>query len=457
MYEIKFNRHGQALRQFTVTLSAYVDASRLRSRPLTKEQEGGGYAPFTGDTMIRHSFPIYRLRPPSFSALEKLVREYLAEQARTWRAVSAPGRDLPTKLRLSYLGVRFWIQQDLEADICEHFFAGTDPTAMRSIFRQNRVSSQPGGYYGYGQTSHGLSVRDGTSRLSYDKNTIYSYNMPLGRWIKGRDGERVLLVNGDGGPTVTTRKHQRRLRGYLESFTDRTWVKVLRPHTILPFSVLQAAWILEDDVTLLDMTPATIKVHHVPCAFSGCSDKEMEHTHPRLEHFLGETLFRLPDGRTFLSGLDRNDSPAKRSFYLCCLSKPVNTVKRGIESLRPRGVPKGAKRQGEWFFVEAPEYKPKEHSRYTRVPIVSDNGVRQAAEMVRVNVDSEKPQYVVPGREGRHVASTLVIDDAVYARGVITDKEHSRLRLGPVWHRVVKNTALEGWRYDAVQMRAQVD
>lgn len=25
------------------------------------------------------------------------------------------------------------------------------------------------------------------------------------------------------------------------------------------------------------------------------------------------------------------------------------------------------------------------------------------------------------------------------------------------WHRVVKNTAIEGWRYDAVQQRAQVD
>jgi hypothetical protein len=173
------------------------------------------------------------------------------------------------------------------------------------------------------------------------------------------------------------------------------------------------------------------------------TDGRLYHVWNTCVHWLGETLFTVepltgfgiePVRRYYVCGLDRNDDPNKRHFYLCRLPEgnAPKTVDEALTMLRPAEVPEGSSRQGEWFFVPAPELSVRRKDEQKQVPIVADKG----AEQIRGPVQA---------RRRRHVARRLYVNGAVFVRGKVKDAEHDELDLGEVWHRVIRNLADGSW------------
>lgn len=315
-----------------------------------------------------------------------------------------------------------------------------------------------GGYY-----KHGLYPEPGAARFSYDEHgVLWSYEvMQLARWLA--DG--TLLVNGDEGPSNMTKEQQRTMRAAIKRHPP---AKV----ALVPFSALRAARVDPRDVEIVDVTPDREIEQLVPCQSTKCADAGTSHKHPRKVHFLGETLFRVKhqewsdkaNARVarhdyFVSGLDRNDDPARRNFFLAQLpaARPApKTVDDALALLRPKGVPEDALRQGEWFLVPAPDKKFKSDLK----KIIKDTVARSNTEDLKAGVpivsDDSKEQveriknggWSMHARRERHRATRMVCNDAVYVSGMLRDAEHGALKLsdGKTWHKVVKNRAVGSWR-----------
>jgi hypothetical protein len=333
--------------------------------------------------------------------------------------------------------------------VLDHWLAGTDPENLSVVFNAGRTKNRAGTYFGYTMRRDGPMAERGTARFSYDeKGFLYSYDMPIALRMKHK-GKTFVLVNGDGSPSPATNAFMRQMRERLSEWSfahpDRP-LKRLIPHAFVPFSVLQSAQIRAKDVRVIATTPDRILKRKVP------DKRDIKGWSWRYDHFLGECLFTAQD-KTFVCGLDRNDKASKRMFYMCQIpvaKKRPKTVDEALEFLRPEGLSNRTKRQGEWFFVPVPASKTPDASdpnllKGRRVPILSDK-VEDMATLFENGVWERRP--LAGGRERRHVASYLLLaHGAVYAKGTITDDEHSSLRLGPQWHKVVKNLAIEGWRY----------
>lgn len=471
MNEVRFDAQGKPLRRFRIRVSGWIDGDLAKTR---FDVSGEDCERYEGRIRVYTHVPLHALRPPRPERLDP--HALVGQESRDWSTSLVGARSTPAALppkavrdlRVTDVG------HDVLADILDHYFADTPADAMDAIFAQARTKNERGTYFGYELRRDGPMAERGTARVSYDAyGDVYSYGWRIAAQARDVRGERVYLINGDGGPTKASRAHQALLRGYVERegwgedgadgvATRR--VECLRPHAIVPFSVLAAARVTLLDLVVLDMTPARVVRREVPCTRRGCTDGTgAPHTHTAWDHFLGETLLKdRRTGNVYLSGLDRNDDARKRSFYMALVctgaarKKPMS-VEAAINYLRPEGLPADTPRQGEWFFVPEPGYRPSGDAlRTPYCAVVSDDAARQLDLMHRYETGG-RTVYRVPGRETRHVASSLVVNGAVYARGVVTDAEHTRLRLGKTWHRVVKNRALEGWRYDPAAMRATVD
>jgi len=197
------------------------------------------------------------------------------------------------------------------------------------------------------------------------------------------------------------------------------------------------------------------------------------HSEDMETHFLGETLFRvrLPDPvmadparryRYYICGLDRNDNPGRRNFYMARLQDtvliseakrwPPQNVEDALHHLKPwqvieaekRGVT--VRRQGEWFLIPTDRNFP-----------VKD---KDLTKNLAITTDKAGPNDSFR-RVGRHMASRMLIlegapkdglsdndQSGVYVKGEIRDAEHDTTYLGDTWHRVVRNTADGSWSVD---------
>lgn len=340
-------------------------------------------------------------------------------------------------------------------NICKAFVAGEE---IKKSWR-TRVRNQHGSH---GWANQGpLYSDDGTVRLDVQAYDGVTKLMSYGRFalaVRKPDGQ--IIANGDNAPTVTSRKQQREFRSALGDTKS----------CLLPFSALQSAGIKPEDVKIVATTPdrvievwkkcrCTKKWHqkdHVydPSDFQFHEDGS--HSVKTSQHFLGETLFTRTDrpGRYYVSGLDRNDDPRKRHFYLAQLPDGARpkTVDEALETLKPEGLPDtGWFRQGEWFFLPTPGLKPviegenvlirESKISWDRtqagVPIMSDDA----------NEARDRASLVNWGRARRHRATRMYINGAVYVSGMVRDEEHNPLKLGngKTWYRVVRNRATGSW------------
>jgi hypothetical protein len=111
-------------------------------------------------------------------------------------------------------------------------------------------------------------------------------------------------------------------------------------------------------------------------------------------------------------------------------------------------------RQGEWFFVAAPDVNPPEalalrDEPLTRggTPHVMQFAFRRGGELVYVqnrNAVLTQEEYDAIPRDVRkkHFWERLVRDAEVYARGTVRHPDHATIHL-PSWHRVLMNTEQE--------------
>ena len=188
---------------------------------------------------------------------------------------------------------------------------------------------------------------------------------------------------------------------------------------ILPFSALQAAYINPGDVCVIATTPDREIETWRKCKCDKAWHPDGPHSVKVTQHFLGETLFMCAQhpGAFYVSGLDRNDDPSKRNFYLAELPTDARprTVDQALEALKPEGLPEtGWLRQGEWFLVPS-DVKPKKEdvireSRANRygadrtkpgVPIVTADSDR-----MREQLASEWPWELIT-RARRHRATRM--------------------------------------------------
>lgn len=328
----------------------------------------------------------------------------------------------------------------------------------------------------------GLYAATGTKRLSVDiqpyGTILVSYErFHLGFRGTDRDGNVTLIINGDNGASVTTRKQQSELRRAASSVT----------HSVVPFSALQAARVSLDAFQLVATTPDTQRPVWKRCKHENChlhtegstawqkveKDGSTVYEHPDYSswrpakngahefetsvHFLGETLFRdRYRNRYYVCGLDRNDDPRKRHFYLAQLPQGVTptSVDEALASLRPANLPEGALRQGEWFFVPV-GIKPGKDGQLIRetptspygdpkpkpgVPIVTNDPDQMREHLERASWD-------LVTRARRHRATRMYVNGKVYVSGMVRDAEHTALKLGDgkSWYEVVRNLSTGSW------------
>lgn len=309
--------------------------------------------------------------------------------------------------------------------------------------------------------THGMYPREGAARFSYDEQgCIWSYEaMELGRWLP--DG--TLLINGDNGASMRTREHQSALRSAVKT-------EKLERTAIVPYSALRAAGVRPNQIEIVATTPDREVERTEVCRKASCPDPTPKHTHTKMVHFLGETLFKVerrawdpeldlytPYFAYFVCGLDRNDDPMRRNFFLAQLPEGVKptTVDDALNALRPNDVPADALRQGEWFFL--PTDKKFGASQVIKnVKAIAKSLTEDIAHGVPIVSDDSGTQYQrlqeggwnLYARRKRHRASRMVCSDGVYVSGMIRDEEHDLLRLGDgkQWFRVVRNLSPGSWK-----------
>lgn len=336
--------------------------------------------------------------------------------------------------------------------ICKAFVNGEE---IKKSWR-SRVRNK-GGQFGWAGQGP-LYSHDGTVRLDVvhdqggcDKLVSYEH---FDLAIRKPDGQ--IIVNGDDAPTVTSRKHQREFRSALGG----------KPACLLPFSALRSAFIKPVDVKIVATTPDKEIVSWKKCRCDKAWHKESSdyvqvhddgsHSVEVRQHFLGETLFTREDrpGRFYVSGLDRNDDPRKRNFYLAQLPEGVTptTVDEALELLKPEGLPEsGWLRQGEWFFIPKPGLKPVVEGENVLVKEskISWNETKPGVPIISADAKEARDQLdrVEWGRMRRHRATRMYINGAVYVSGMVRDEEHSALKLGDgkTWFEVVRNRATGSW------------
>jgi hypothetical protein len=271
-------------------------------------------------------------------------------------------------------------------------------------------------------------------------------------WTK----EGKLIINGIDHPSQTTRRQQSELRHAAQLHNV--------PRCLIPFPALREAGFYDHeilDIKIVATTADREETRWSPCQHKRC----IERGHPEQEshrivkgivqsssvvHFLGETLFQLK-GNLYVCGLDRNDDPNKRSFYLTQLPKgtKAKTVDEALLKLRPKNLPEDTLRQGEWFLVPSEIRPPKKMQirEYTRsnqvrtgIPVISDKPEAISNELTNSYTPFSR-------RETRHVATRMFLNGAVFVSGCLRDEQHGRLKLGngKQWFKVVKNLAVGGW------------
>ena len=113
------------------------------------------------------------------------------------------------------------------------------------------------------------------------------------------------------------------------------------------------------------------------------------------------------------------------------------------------------RRQGEWFFVPAPELVIEPARVLRNKPIRRGRGKPHEVEELariggtRVHVCSEFPNGLTEGEYQQYVRErperarmgwrVMVRDAGVYARGAVRHPDHTTITL-PCWHRVLMNT-----------------
>lgn len=142
--------------------------------------------------------------------------------------------------------------------------------------------------------------------------------------------------------------------------------------------------------------------------------------------------------QNFLVGRD------EKSQFISALPRQATSVQDAHDALRPASVPRGALRQGEWFFVPATVQE--------RKAIDASIKARGSAGIVTGWRDGYRPDRIDPKDVGQlepgsshHAPCSFLVRGKRYACGIVYDTRpdrHGSLMLVG-WHRVIRNREVQ--------------
>jgi len=251
----------------------------------------------------------------------------------------------------------------------------------------------------------------------YTDDTLYSYGYHFTLAQKCKNG---YILNGDRYSS-TTSHHQSLTRQNVPIGTE---------YAIIPYQCLTEMFSSMDKV-ISGQLVSEIEI------IDTCDDtyedayymKEGVKVHYKIHH-LGSSVIRYKR-RYYLSSIDEDGN-----YYLVRLPHKVEAVSEGYRSLAETLTDEqyalyqqgDILRQGE-YFLEPTEYTTKELETFTKL----------LPKWYDLSKGVGNPHKARDARKG---------DFYIYIRGTLRHPQHRMIRLGDVWHRVYKNTAVESWSAD---------
>lgn len=212
------------------------------------------------------------------------------------------------------------------------------------------------------------------------------------------------------------------------------------------------------------------KIEPEVCSY-GCGKDRAEHTDaydPQkgyMHSFMPER--RIIDEKAwFLSGFDETGKGFGGGYFFSRLPHEVSTIEEAFASLKPAEVGEDFKRQGDIFAVpdpittrqlnkigkRLPRHELKEVKDWNNQPFGYEETDRLVAGTYAFFNNGNRPQLL---NTNHYATEAYQVGDVLYARGVLTHKpsfreaDHIRIKLGKVWHRIFKNTAVTSWGVSA--------
>ncbi len=271
--------------------------------------------------------------------------------------------------------------------------------------------------------SGGYQVKGHGRRISFDQDTLYSYNQAICYRIKNG-----FVINGDVSTPTTN--------------GDINYSFHIAPlgTPIIPFSVLQQAEIKE--FSKLELIQGSADWYETVKDAEG-KDKYIHH--------LGESVFQY-DNRCFLSTLEARRY--QQHYYLLELNQPVTTIAQAKQSASglddanwKRYQNSEIKRQGEYFFIpiNIKEYIDKtlfkvkdyiEKNSFKTINLTSGRSPNHESTKLMLEIGNIFKQ----SNQNPHYPREIIrLNGNVFARGTVRHPEHGMLRLSEQWHLVQLN------------------
>jgi hypothetical protein len=320
-----------------------------------------------------------------------------------------------------------------------------------------------------------------------DNEAIYSYGLHFPMAFV-YDDEKLFLINGDSY-SPTTNRHQSDVRSAIQFYSPDKYQSI-----IVPFSALDSAiaslkgenrsssrW----DYRTLRIIEKGVDSQKYFCEKCGLdfSNSEEAQTHKslrgdghyRYRHLLAPSVFSLTvdfenQKGYFLSGFDETARAWNGGYFLSRLPKKPSSLAHAFEILKPepvkRAIAKGIKvrRQGDIFYIPDEKMTTRKLGRKgTRLPemyqkpLIGWNDEILGYEPTDIPADYNESADIANGRRPRllgtnHFATEAFnVGDDTYARGSLyhrpsfREADHMTIRMGKIWGRIFRNTALGSW------------
>lgn len=339
--------------------------------------------------------------------------------------------------------------------------------------------------------------------IYYEKDVLYSYGRHFPLAVRCKNG---YILNGDRYSN-TTSGHQSLTRSLAENHNQETSNRKTH-HCIIPFSALQAAGIKIEAATIVDVTDDTYetmqrrnhktgemeeyKVHHLGASLIRSGTRRylssIDNSSRRHSFYLVELRSRrvksVQDGfRDLAANLDDEQyrryllgeikrqgeyflepQPELNTKKLKKQAKKIKTQLRGILKVRVK-TPQLKTKINDLIRREAMGYGgiTKEQVRVIRhggLPYYVILTWNHTSLKIPKEAFIENNSIVVQGDLVKHfdlnngdgnyhlARDTIQTADGLYIRGTLRHPEHRMIKMGNIWHRVYKNTAVNSWSAD---------
>jgi len=259
------------------------------------------------------------------------------------------------------------------------------------------------------------------TNLFFEEKVLYSYSYHFALALRCKNG---YVLNGDTY-SISTSHHQSITRRHAQS----------KKHCIIPFSALQSAGIIPEQIIIIDVTEDSYETR------TRKNPETREIDEYRIHH-LGASLIKHKN-KLFLSSID--SSSKNHQFFLVELrSKKILQVEETYRDLAgnlsdeqyQRYLSGQIKRQGEFFLEPCPKISTVQLKQQIKS---KDNRLGKYGKILRC--------FDLSGGDGHphHARDAILTKQGIFIRGTLRHTEHKIIRMKNIWHKVYRNTARNSW------------